>query len=279
MKLVKISEHNAAIEIYRVHQPSKAYKKLFPKRFTFALQFGNKVQSGNENMLPLCATFDGCIGYVFTTQNLTLPSMRDDEDFGNTFPVNLNQYFITDIENYDLIFEITPTHSSSPKFNESVVLRMKSEEVLNSKTFAKDTLKRVSEQFNTKISIEEFVMKIINTFPLNFLGFPVDYPKVVKNSNINSPIKLKNLFVAYDFRPTTNITHDDEVKIITAIEDSFEDKNLNIVISDNYNGILEKLVKEANDQKIKYRASKEKIEFKLKDFRKLKFKWNFTDLI
>ena len=117
MKLVKISEHNAAIEIYRVHQPSKAYKKLFPKRFTFALQFGNKVQSGNENMLPLCATFDGCVGYVFTTQNLTLPSMRDDEDFGNTFPVNLNQYFITDSENYDLIFEITPTHSSSPKYN------------------------------------------------------------------------------------------------------------------------------------------------------------------
>lgn len=280
MKLVKISPPNSSIEIYKVQQPSKAYKKMFPKRFTYSLLLGGKIHTGNENILPLFVTFSECIGYIFTTKDIVLSNCHKYENsFGNTFPVNLNQYFISNSGDYDLIFEITPTQSSSPKFNESVIIRMNSEELMKSKDVATDTLKIVTEQFKEKISIEEFVLKIINTCPLNFLGYPIDYPKCINNNIINSKIKSKNLFVAYDFRPTKELTHQEEVDVITKIEDTFEDKSYVVSIQNNFNDLKNRLEIAAKEQHIPYKSTKDTINFKLKDFRKLSFEFEFNDLI
>jgi hypothetical protein len=127
-----------------------------------------------------------------------------------------------------------------------------------------------------KQELEEHVLNIITTAPLNSLSLPIKYTLHPRELNSNDVI------IYYDYKVdiTKNTKKDSEElldresvyrrenEFITSFEDAFENSKSLYRLYYDYNNIAEKIEKIFKNNDIKYKQTKDYIEFQIKDLRK-----------
>ena len=309
MKLKKILD-TESLQGYQIIDPTVAFKKKYNKKYIVSIKLLDKEFNDCTNTLPFFLSVPIVRGYIFT-YNSKIPKFRilhDDEDdsekFDNsTYPECLDQYFPSaDKDNVDIIFKCIPKNDKivSPRFVESLIIRSDSLHLLErksyedalshkngiSKTISEKLLKLLNTNLSTYKNMQEWIERVVDTCPLDVEGDPIKFPDEITMKDINEDVKHDDIFVMYDYRPTKSsksrkTDYDYENLLETSIEDAFEDPELPIKVFDNYNGILERMKKECDSQRIEYKYDKKNncIVIAFKNLRKLKMTYDMTDFL
>ena len=291
MKLKKIIDYDS-LQAYSIINPSKKFKLMHPFKYIFVVNVNGRTEMLNLNKIPAEFAYVPIIGYVFTYDK-KLPdffkSMKNNKytNYGSTFPSCLDQYFTSsegDTKKIDLILSCTGRNKEVPVcFKDSLIIRCNSEELIG------DDPKKASANImnvlnavlaeNEDRNTEEWLQNILQNAPSNDNEFPLRYPKTIDDSLFKRKTKVdkSNVFVEYDFRASS---YDEENKIVSALEEGFEDMNSKVEVFNTYNDILPK-IKEALDKKgLKYRElTPHSIETTLKNIRSIDVEFQLTDFI
>ena len=299
MKAKKIFDTDN-IQGYKITNPSKSFKKMFPKKYIMSFDMLGRHEIININTLPSSLSFLTPIGYVFTYEN-TLPKILDSkrvvyEDIGSTFTRCLDTYFLGEEKNEAEKIDIVLACGSKnkivpPALTDELVLRCNSDTLMgdDGKTsltkkdrinnIRKNILKIVNAYIkDRKLTTEEWIKNVIYNHPVNNNGLPVRFPAVISDSNINSfKVSDKDIFVEYDFRAKS---YEQENEFISMLEDAFESSDTEVQISNTYNNILEKIMKKLDEKKYSYtKIDSNTIKTKLKYLRDIDVEYQLTDFI
>lgn len=141
MKVKKLLDSDL-IQCYSIINPSKKFKKMFPKKYITSLVISNKHVINNTNKLFTDGLLFAPIGYVFT-YDTTLPSELKDiissltypyENVGSTFACCLDTYFTANNTNTSYNIDLILSCSSKnnvvpPTFTENLIIRCNSKEL------------------------------------------------------------------------------------------------------------------------------------------------------
>ena len=301
MKVKKIFDSDN-IQGYKVMNPSKKFKKMFPKKYILSFDIMGRHEVMNINTLPNSLSFLTPIGYIFTYEN-SLPKILNSkrvafEDIGSTFTRCLDTYFVGDkaneAENIDVILACGSKNKVvPPALTEDLVVRCNSNVLVGesksgeSKLTRKDKVDNIRKNLmkilnsyikDKKLTVEGWVKNVIFNYPVNNNGLPVRYPKDITDSNINSfKISADDVFVEYDFRARD---YDYESEFISELEDAFESPNMEIQISNTYNNILDEITRKLDEKKYSWvKIDDNIIKTKLKYLRDIDVEYQLTDFI
>lgn len=295
MKAKKIFDSDN-IQGYKLTNPTKAFKKIFPKKYILSLDIMGKHEILNLDTLPNNFSFFIPLGYVFTYEN-SLPKMLMSnrvvyENIGSTFARCLDKYFIgqntDESEKIDLILacgckdKIVP-----PRLTEDLIIRCNSHILTGKSESRNERIKNIQNNImkivnsylnDKKITVEEWAKSVIFNYPMNNNGLPVKYPKDINNQNINTfKINKSDLFVEYDFRASS---YEHENNFISELEDAFEQKDDKIQIQNTYNNILDNIKRKLDEKNFPWKEIDENtIETKLKYLRDIDVEYQLTDFI
>lgn len=312
MKLKKILNGDN-VQGFKIEQPTKNFKKLFPKTYIFSLDLFGKQVVYNLDTIPVQFTITPPIGYIFTYSN-TLPKWLicnhvKYKDVGGCFPSCLDAYFTG--ENVNLVLSCCPKNKVVPaRFVNEIVIKCNSKDLmqdvkqvesnLSNETASEDTLtggnkksKKQSEGNNVQKNImnilinylkdgettpEQWARDVIFNFPININGLPVCYPKTIdKKALSQTNLKPLDVFIQYDFRADN---YEDENNFIITLEDGFEDLNSTITFYNTYNNILPKVKSQLKSKKRPFKEiSSDAIEVKAKFLRNLDISYQIIDFI
>lgn len=300
MKLKKILDLDA-VQAYSISKPTKRIKTMFPKKYTFVINFNGKTLFGNTNSIPQQFYFMPIIGYIFTYEKSLPDIVKSNKyinyvNYGRTHPIGLDQYFINHSESdiiCDLVLSCTATNALMPvQMCENIIIRCNSHQLTNNETknvevmskniktnikkILNNMLKRVCEN-----NIEDWLINLIEYSPFNDNDMPYRYPNVINDALFKSKsINLNNnqLSIGYDLRADS---YEFENNFVHALELSFEDSKQKVVIYDTYNGLMNKIITEFDKQKLKYeKITDHSIEVKINDLWKVNnLNVEITDLI
>lgn len=300
MKLKKILDTDN-IQGFKIMNPSKKFKKMFPKKYIISIDLVGKHHLLNSNSIPSSASYFTSIGYIFT-YNDKLPNYLYDSDvkyenIGSTFVRCLDTYFVgendNDSENVDLILACGCKNGIvPPTFTEELIIRCNSESLTKTdgtkeakhndakiKNIRTNVMKIIHNYMKTKkYTTEEWVKDVIFNYPVNSNGLPVHYPKLITNENINSfTLHEKDVFIEYDFRAKS---YEQENEFISELEDAFESPNEEVYITNSYNNILETIKKKLDEKKYKWsKVDDNTIKTKFKFLRDIDIEYQLTDFI
>lgn len=302
MKVKKIFDSDN-IQGYKVMNPSKNFKKMFPKKYILSFDIMGRHEVMNINTLPNSLSFLTPIGYIFTYEN-SLPKILNSkrvafEDIGSTFTRCLDTYFVGDkaneAEKIDVILSCGSKNKVvPPALTEDLVVRCNSNVLVGdkgdsdeSKLTRKDKVDNIRKNLmkilnsyikDKKLNVEGWVKNVIFNYPVNNNGLPVRYPKDITDSNINSfKIGADDVFVEYDFRARD---YDYESEFISELEDAFESPDTEIQISNTYNNILDDITKKLDEKKYSWtKIDDNTIKTKLKYLRDIDVVYQLTDFI
>lgn len=300
MKLKKILDTDN-IQGFKIMNPSKKFKKMFPKKYIISIDLVGKHHLLNSNSIPSSTSYFTSIGYIFT-YNDKLPNYLYDSDvkyenIGSTFVRCLDTYFVgendNDSENIDLILACGCKNGIvPPTFTEELIIRCNSEALTKAdgtkeakqndakiKNIKTNVMKIIHNYMKTKkYTTEEWVKDVIFNYPVNSNGLPVHYPKLITNENINSfTLHEKDVFIEYDFRAKS---YEQENEFISELEDAFESPNEEVYITNSYNNILEIIKKKLDEKKYKWsKVDDNTIKTKFKFLRDIDVEYQLTDFI
>ena len=293
MKLNKIIDGDN-IQAYHISNPSKIFKRRFPKKYLIHVIVNNSIVNVNLDIIPNDFIYNVPTGYIFTYEK-TLPKFLltkiEKDDFGNTFPTCLDVYFNTkdnDKKKTDLIISCSAKYDIMPSwFNRDLIVRCNSgtlsDNLKSSSAIRKNILKIMNESSETYKCTEEWLLSLLDNTPLNFVDLPIRYPNTItdeivsKKNNCDSKI-IDSMFFGYDFRAED---YEHENKFISLFESAFENLNRYVTVYESYNGIVGKIKSALNkSKKIKYKSqTKYSITLKLKDLRDLNVEYQLNDFI
>ena len=141
MKVQKILDLDTT-QAYKIINPSKRFKKLFPKKYIYSLDyFGTHILENSNTMSMKFGTFYP-IGYIFTYENTVLhkpasnyTSLVSYEDIGSTYARCLDTYFVSkdnkDAEEIDLVLACgCKNEETPPALTEELIIRCNSEKMM-----------------------------------------------------------------------------------------------------------------------------------------------------
>lgn len=307
MKLHKI--YDGDIQCFQIKSPSASFKKRFPNRFTYVISiFGKSVVSGNVNTLPTIVQIPHITGYVFTYLS-SMPPIRVSKPLplvpNATYPTCHDQFFPSisskEEDEIDIVVGCIPRAKVEvpPTFCNKIYIRGNSlkltgfdnaDELIShiddgAKTFRENVLERVNKNMLKFDNIEEWIQHIIDVCPLADGYKAVIFPKDINEEDVrNGVVKRKHLFISYDYRPfdLSRTSYDYENSLSICIENAFEDDDLKLVIRNNYNDIVKKMLDELKKDtslKYEYDAKENKLSLTFATLRKLHIEYELTDFI
>ena len=260
-------------------------KKIFPKKFTIGINSENETYFLNTDTLPAIIAYTNFTGYIFTYAK-TLPkkvmnlyqttAAETPEDLYDikTMPKSLHRYFNRSYgkedDGVDLVLNISSSEARIPiHFIQNIVIRANSlklfncknkQELLDKRIQKKSVIEKILKVVNDNIekvtALESWVHHIITTVPLNSYGNVMNFPKKITERNLKKEkINESQITVTYDLRlrcDNKNKVYEYENKVITTLENIFEDENIKLTIYNNYNDILTRLMKKLDSKKLKY---------------------------
>lgn len=285
MKFLKIFD-GGYTQVYYIQEPSKLIKKLYPKKFIIAStvdQKNNYVE--NVDTLSPVIFYGNC--FIFSYSKIDFNKIfrntkitNKEEEHMNIFPTgNLSNYFTQDD---NIILKLSTKNNITYPCcfykdlliltNENNILQMKHNDIKNV------LYKTLNNSLNNKITMENWVLKILKYIPLNSDGSIRKFPNEITNKNINNKnINMKNIFINYDIRASDRIN---EMKIIELFDKSFVNDNTIVKFRNTYNNILIEAINQCNEKKIKYKQYKNKyITLKYGDLLKLKIDYKINDFV
>ena len=210
MKLQKILNKDS-LQGYQIINPSKEFKKKYPKKFIFSLMFNNKVLTGCNNTLPIITQLPICVGYIFTYSSKlpkTLGFIDKDIMSNSTYPDCLDSFYPSSQNDIDLIMKCIPkeTVEITPAFNEEMIVRTNTlkmfkrkdynDAIHNSKDIDKEIQKNILELINHNLdtydTVEQWVEHIIQKCPTGCDGHPIKFYKNI-TKQIGSVTKFPSL--------------------------------------------------------------------------------------
>ena len=282
MNLHKILD-GVNVQGYRINNPTKNFKKLFPKKYILSLDLMGEHVVFNSDEIPKNFSLYPPIGYIFTyNENLPKFLVSDKlkyKNVGGVFPSCLDEYFTGTEDRIDLILSICPRFETVPAtFINEIIVQCNSEQIMkgnlrnNVMSIVNDYLK------DDELDVEHWIRKVVFNYPMNSNGLPVRYPKIINDKSFkNVKLKFNDVFVLYDFRAKS---YEKEDKLVVALEDAFEDLNEKVVVYDTYNGMLKKLMKALDEKKLKYKViGEDKIKVKAKFIHEVNLSFQITDFI
>lgn len=293
MRLKKILD-TSTLQGFQILQPDKEFKKLFPKKFIYSIKCADKQIVECSTTLPNIMLLPITRGYIFTYTASLPKELGFDINSGftnSTYPECLDQYFPSidadNDKNVDLILKCNQKSkgTSPPCFVESMIIRSNSHELLKG-DISKIVMKMINNNLSKFKNTQDWVKCVIDKCPMNEEDKPLNYPKIIDDKNLNGKVRKKDMFIEYDYRPSSlyksdNMNYDYENKVIVAIEDAFEDPNMELEIRDNYGSIVPRMLKALKTQKLPYKYDKSKavLKIKKKTLRELKMEYDLTDFI
>ena len=284
------------IQGFKIINPTKKFKKIFPKKYIMSFDMFGKHQILNANTLPNSITFFTPLGYIFTYAD-NLPKILKTqnvkyENIGSTFVRCLDTYFIGenegDSKDIDLILACGSKNKVvPPAFTDELIIRCNSDTLTGEsedravkiKNIKENVLKILRSYMKEKTyTVEEWVKNVIFNYPVNNNGLPVRFPKNISDGNINSfTLNADDMFIEYDFR-AKSYKHENE--FISELEDAFESPDEEIQITNSYNDILNEIKKKLDEKKYKWKEVDENtIKTKLKYLRSIDMEYQLTDFI
>lgn len=271
------------VQGYRINNPTKSFKKLFPKKYVLSLDLMGEHVVFNSDEIPKNFSLYLPIGYIFT-YNESLPKFLASDklkykNVGGVFPSCLDEYFTGTEDKIDLILSICPRFETVPAtFINEIIVQCNSEQIMKG-NLRNNVMSIVNNYLkDDELDVEHWVRKVVFNYPMNSNGLPVSYPRIINDKSFkNVKLKFSDVFVLYDFRAKS---YDKEDKLIVALEDAFEDLNKKIVVCDTYNGMLKKLMKALDEKKLKYKIiDEDRIEVKAKFIHEVNLSFQITDFI
>lgn len=291
------------IDAYTIENPSKEFKKKYPKKYIIASIYYNRVF--NEDSIEECQIntkyisylfmygkplYGKQLNYIYSSSNLDLDLEKSSKKYiVRAIPVDLSEFFIGEPNDVDVLLKISPnTQITDPRFFNTIIFRTKTEELssINLKPVLKSKLNKLFtdlyfDKFNTT---EKWLTEFLNEVPSDLNDEPYKFPKILDDELFKKPIKVKlnDFAIGYSFRNNTI----DQVEMVKKIETSFIKLNKFITIKNNYNNIAKKIMNQAKKNNIDFdieysKNSKDIISIKLltNDFYKLNLKFKITDFI
>lgn len=301
MKVKKIWDSDN-IQGFKIINPTKKFKKIFPKKYIMSFDVFGKHQILNTNTLPNSIACFTPLGYIFTYAD-NLPKILKTqnvkyENIGSTFVRCLDTYFIGenegDSKDVDLILACGSKNKVvPPAFTDELIIRCNSDTLtgvtgesevtedraVKIKNIKENVLKILRSYMKEKTyTVEEWVKNVIFNYPVNNNGLPVRFPKNISDDNINSfKLNANDIFIEYDFR-AKNYKHENE--FISELEDAFESPDEEIQITNTYNNILNEIKRKLDKKKYKWKEVDENtIKTKLKYLRGIDMEYQLTDFI
>ena len=291
MKVKKILDSDN-IQGFKILNPTKKFKKTFPKKYIMSFDVLGKHQILNTNTLPNSITLFTPLGYIFTYAD-SLPKILKSqnikyENIGSTFVRCLDTYFIGenegDSENIDLILACGSKNKIvPPTFTDELIIRCNSDTLTGKSQDGKslhneteDSLKSeqnsnnfVEDRKNKIKNIKENILKIVSGY-LKEKKYKVE--DWVKDIIFNYPINNNGLPVRFPTNISDNninnftLNADDifieydfraksyehENEFISELEDAFESPNEEIQITNTYNNVLDEIKKKLDEKKYKW---------------------------
>lgn len=307
MKVKKISDTDN-IQAYQIINPSKKFKKMFPKKYILSLDIMGRHSVMNVNTLPNKMILFAPIGYIFTYGN-KLPNLSSDkvkyEDIGSTFARCLDSYFIGkdagDSKDIDLILACGSKNKIvPPTLTEEIIIRCNSNDLIKNvknvklnknenengdesegrSVNVKNNIMTIINSYisEVKYNVEDWIKDVVFSIPLNNNGLPVRYPNEINNKNINKfKLNADDVFIEYDFRAKT---YEHENEFISNLENAFESPDLEIQITNTYNNILNVIKDKLKEKGYKWKdVGEDTIKTKLKYLRGIDVEYQLTDFI
>ena len=291
MKLSKIY-NNPTLQIYSISNPSKDFKKKYPGKFIITMITSEGLIIDNPNILEIDEILAyQAVAYIFT-YNEKLPgkvldylsSAAPEHKCGNwsTSPACLDRYYT---EEFNVVFEIYPKDNIvSPLFNRPVTLRisdskLKYNQLARQLITAANNILLEKAKTSKDITVEQWVLNFIEKPFMTPDHTCVIYPKTISDTSITNVKQLQknDLIIRYDVRAKS---HEDEVKIFSAIGEAFESSENMVTVYDTYNGLLEKVKKELDSKKLKYKVLHQyAITTKYSNLKKLNIEYDLTDFL
>lgn len=295
MKVKKIWDSDN-IQGFKIINPTKKFKKIFPKKYIMSFDVFGKHQILNTNTLPNSIACFTPLGYIFTYAD-NLPKILKTqnvkyENIGSTFVRCLDTYFIGenegDAENIDLILACgSKNNVVPPAFTDELIIRCNSDTLTGESEDRTVKVKNIKENIlkilrgymkEKTYTVEEWTKNVIFNYPVNNNGLPVRFPKNISDDNINSfKLNADDIFIEYDFR-AKSYKHENE--FISELEDAFESPDEEIQITNSYNNILNEIKRKLDEKKYKWKEVDENtIKTKLKYLRDIDMEYQLTDFI
>ena len=307
MKLHKI--YDGDIQCFQIKSPSAAFKKRFPNRFIYVISiFGKSVITGNANTLPTVVQIPHIAGYVFTYLS-TMPAIRPSKTLlvvaNATYPTCLDQFFPSSTskeeDEIDIVVGCIPRAKVEvpPTLCNKIYIRGNSLKLTGfdspaeliehiddgAKTFRENVIERVNKNMLKFDNIEHWIQHIVDVCPLADGYKAIVFPKDIEDKDVkNGTVERKHLFISYDYRPfdLKRTSYDYENSLSVCIENAFEDDDLKLVIRNNYNDIVKRMLEELkkNDKlKYEYDAKEDKLTLTFATLRKIHIEYELTDFI
>lgn len=292
MKVKKIFDTDN-IQGFKISNPSKNFKKMFPKKYILSFDMMGRHEVMNINTLPNTLSFLTPIGYIFTYEN-SLPKILESkrvayEDLGSTFARCLDTYFIGDEKNeaekIDIVLACgTKNKVVPPTLTEEIMIRCNSVSLMSkcggsgggsggTKSESNESNESNESKLTTKDKIDNIrknVVKIVNSY---IKDRKMNVEEWVKNVIFNYPINNNGLPVRYPSNINdSNInsfkidvkdifveydfrakSYEHENEFISLLEDAFESSDSEIQISNTYNNILDTIKKKLDEKKYSWK--------------------------
>lgn len=142
MNVKKIADRDN-VQCYKILNPTKAFKKRYPKHYILSLDMMGKHMIMNVDTLPSNLSYFPPIGYIFTYNGVIPKSITKNEiayeDVGSTIPRCLDSYFVAsntkNTDDIDLILSCTCKNAISPPgFVEDIIIRTNSKLLMNTES-------------------------------------------------------------------------------------------------------------------------------------------------
>ena len=131
------------VQCYKIQNPTKAFKKRYPKHFILSLDMMGKHAIMNVDTLPSNLSYFPPIGYIFTYNNAIPKAIAKNateyEDIGSTMPRCLDSYFVAsntkNTDEIDLILSCSCKNATAPaSFIEDIIIRTNSKILTNTES-------------------------------------------------------------------------------------------------------------------------------------------------
>lgn len=268
----------------QIYKSDKSQKNKYEYIYTYLNSKDNSVKILKSNSFPF-NLLSITAGFMFVYgKNTDIPVLSDINDvIYKTMPVCMSNAFINN--DYEIIINAIPSNNCNPNVTNSFMCGYKSVKDIDKNELLKNFI-NVQNKFK---NVNEWKDYIIKNCPWN-----VKFNKNIDDNSFKKNIDYNDMFIQYDIHSTN------EIKIIYDIEHIFEDLNQTIRVYDNYNNIVDRLIKECDKRKINYIKSdtiKHKklkykgddktlsenglkwIELKYSDLEKCKLEYKLTDFI
>ena len=295
MKLHYLINYATDVEGYYIEKPSEEFKKLYPKKYIVASIKDNRVWNIDDmKELPI-KQHD--IAYLFTyddkmfkTSSHNLfdwqpPSLTRMENWQKVMPADLDNYLMDDAkEKSNVIVKLVPKVSNQdPRFINSVVIRTNYEflKTVELKASFEAMIKSVysDQYFKTINTTEKWLKELLKEIPFDLRKQPLMFGKSIDDELFKKKItpKLDDFVIGYSSRiPDIK----EEFEFIKMLETTFSDfKSTDIIVFDDYTGIVEKITKEADKKKIPYDKTPTSVQLSSEDFYKMDLDFEIVNFI